>query len=242
MSPAAIGRTAAAAAVTAILAAAVATASAAAPPPKSLTKKFPLGTQTLCCQSKTQSQSSSQSQTTPGSSSTATAKQSTPPPGKSSTPPATTQSGRRPAATPSRHGGHHTRSWILITLVGSVILFVLGDRLVVRRSRWIRERPRRRVPPALLSLLAPIYRHDDERDAWVLRGVGARFGPVLRPNRYRAKVVKEDLDGPGPNPDRSAPPTTQTPDPFTPADPKRSRRRKDADREPPPLAIRRRSD
>lgn len=47
-------------------------------------------------------------------------------------------------------------------------------------------RPRREVSPGLIRLLAPLFRYSAGRDAYVLRGVGNRVGPVLRPDRARA--------------------------------------------------------
>lgn len=44
-------------------------------------------------------------------------------------------------------------------------------------------RPRRGVSPGLVRLLTPVLRYSAGRDAYVLRGVGNRFGPVLRPHR-----------------------------------------------------------
>jgi hypothetical protein len=44
-------------------------------------------------------------------------------------------------------------------------------------------RTRRYVPPSLLTLLTPLFRYSYPRDAFVLRGVGRRMGPVLRPDR-----------------------------------------------------------
>lgn len=41
-------------------------------------------------------------------------------------------------------------------------------------------RPRHRVPRPLLGLLWPLFRYSATRDAYVLRGVGNRRGPVLR--------------------------------------------------------------
>jgi hypothetical protein len=41
-------------------------------------------------------------------------------------------------------------------------------------------RPRHPVTPALLPFLRPLFRYCPFRDAWVLRGVGEWFGPVLR--------------------------------------------------------------
>jgi hypothetical protein len=50
-----------------------------------------------------------------------------------------------------------------------------GDAVRTRRER-------RYVSPALLSVLRPIFRHSSSRDAYVLRLVGNRMGPVLRPS------------------------------------------------------------
>jgi hypothetical protein len=43
------------------------------------------------------------------------------------------------------------------------------------------HRPRREVAPATLTLLTPLFRYSSSRDAYVMRGVGNRMGPVLRP-------------------------------------------------------------
>ena len=40
-------------------------------------------------------------------------------------------------------------------------------------------RPRRPVSPATARLLSPLFRHSIGRDAYVLRAVGNRRGPVL---------------------------------------------------------------
>jgi hypothetical protein len=42
-------------------------------------------------------------------------------------------------------------------------------------------RRRRHVAPALLSALRPLFRYSATRDAHVLRLVGNRIGPVLKP-------------------------------------------------------------
>ena len=42
------------------------------------------------------------------------------------------------------------------------------------------KRPRRTVAPALVRLLRPFLRFSYSRDAYVLRLVGKRWGPVLR--------------------------------------------------------------
>jgi hypothetical protein len=43
-------------------------------------------------------------------------------------------------------------------------------------------RPRRYIHPAALKLLSPLFRQSMTRDAYVLRLVGNRLGPVLRPS------------------------------------------------------------
>jgi hypothetical protein len=45
------------------------------------------------------------------------------------------------------------------------------------------QRPRRYVSQRLLGLLVPLFRYSLTRDAYVLRLVGRRIGPVLRANR-----------------------------------------------------------
>ena len=57
-------------------------------------------------------------------------------------------------------------------------------------------RPRRYVSSGLVTALRPLFRHSYSRDAYVLRVVGNRLGPVLRRNRRRerrrsAQVVTE---------------------------------------------------
>jgi hypothetical protein len=44
-------------------------------------------------------------------------------------------------------------------------------------------RRRRYVRPTLLAGLKPVFRHSDTRDAYVLRLVGNRYGPVLKSRR-----------------------------------------------------------
>src|SRR5919198_1377285 len=47
----------------------------------------------------------------------------------------------------------------------------------------VNPRPRRRVPGPVLALLKPLFRYDYLRDAYVLRAIGNRVGPVLQPAR-----------------------------------------------------------
>ena len=42
------------------------------------------------------------------------------------------------------------------------------------------HRPRRVVPRPVLLLAKPFFRYSVSRDAFVLRGIGHRIGPVLR--------------------------------------------------------------
>jgi hypothetical protein len=46
-------------------------------------------------------------------------------------------------------------------------------------------RPRRYVSPVTLTICRPLLEHDGWRDAYLLRGVGTRYGPVLRADRRR---------------------------------------------------------
>jgi hypothetical protein len=45
------------------------------------------------------------------------------------------------------------------------------------------QRPRRYVSKYSLTLMRPLLRYSQTRDAYVLRVAGRRLGPVLRPNR-----------------------------------------------------------
>jgi hypothetical protein len=137
-------------------------------------------------------------------------------------------------------------------MLGAIaVAIVFADLLVVRRSRPVLPRPRRKVPPALLFLLRPIYHHDHARDAWILRAVGDRWGPVLRPNG-RGTHPKEGWKR-APDLAKPADSARRTPDPFDPAKVKRTRTRRNGrtgkarqeqeqeqEQEPPPLIIRRR--
>ena len=55
-------------------------------------------------------------------------------------------------------------------------------------------RPRRYVSTRRLALCRPLLAFDDWRDAYVLRGLGNRVGPVLREDRRRSGGVL--FDGP----------------------------------------------
>jgi YD repeat-containing protein len=49
-------------------------------------------------------------------------------------------------------------------------------------------RPRHYVSPGLLSLMRPFLRYSYSRGAYVLRIVGERWGPVLRPDQRRHQL------------------------------------------------------
>jgi hypothetical protein len=53
-------------------------------------------------------------------------------------------------------------------------------------------RRRRYVAENWLTLLSPVYRYSYSRDAYVLRGVGRRAGPVLRADRRRRRERPSD--------------------------------------------------
>jgi hypothetical protein len=56
------------------------------------------------------------------------------------------------------------------------------------------RRPRRYVPRHWLLLMRPLLRYSEARDAYVLRGVGRRVGPVLRADR-RSIGAPRGFDG-----------------------------------------------
>jgi len=56
------------------------------------------------------------------------------------------------------------------------------------------RRPRRYVAHHWLTLLGPALRYSSTRDAYVLRGVGGRRGPVLREDRRH--MQRRRLQGP----------------------------------------------
>jgi hypothetical protein len=145
----------------------------AAPPPETLTHKYPLGTQTLCCHS--------QSATTPA---------------NAADPSAPAQPPHRRATAPPAHRHGHVRLWMLGGVVAAALAFLALDWLALRRSRRVMPRPRREVSPTTLFLLAPIYRYDVDRDAWIVRAIGERYGPVLRPTGYIAADPEEDTSWP----------------------------------------------
>ena len=54
-------------------------------------------------------------------------------------------------------------------------------------------RPRRYVAPWALAMLRPVMRHSSTRDAYVLRLVGNRWGPVVRQDRRTARRSRQQL-------------------------------------------------
>jgi hypothetical protein len=56
------------------------------------------------------------------------------------------------------------------------------------------RRPRRYVHRHWLLLMRPLLRYSEVRDAYVLRVVGRRTGPVLRPDR-RTPSASRRFDG-----------------------------------------------
>jgi hypothetical protein len=48
---------------------------------------------------------------------------------------------------------------------------------------WEHNRHSRRVSPTTLRLLLPLFRYSYSIDAHVLRGLGRRFGPILKPRK-----------------------------------------------------------
>jgi hypothetical protein len=58
------------------------------------------------------------------------------------------------------------------------------------------RRPRRYVGRHWLLLLRPVFAYNFSRDAYILRGVGGRFGPVLRCER-RTHRERERRPWPG---------------------------------------------
>jgi len=56
------------------------------------------------------------------------------------------------------------------------------------------KRPRRYVARRWLLLMRPFLRYSAPRHAYVLRGVGRRFGPVMRPDRRHAPRPLDGVD------------------------------------------------
>lgn len=57
------------------------------------------------------------------------------------------------------------------------------------------QRARREVPHIALIALRPLFRFSYTRDAYVLRAVGNRLGPVLRPKVRRSAAEAGEMAG-----------------------------------------------
>jgi hypothetical protein len=62
----------------------------------------------------------------------------------------------------------------------------------------VRTAPRTRhyVSPGTLTLCRPVLAFDYAREAYILRGIGGRLGPVLREDRRRGSSQKARYKGP----------------------------------------------
>jgi hypothetical protein len=57
------------------------------------------------------------------------------------------------------------------------------------------KRPRKYVSSQMLTLLSPVFGYNSRREAYVVRGVGQRVGPVLRVDRrVRREPPLGDID------------------------------------------------
>jgi hypothetical protein len=59
------------------------------------------------------------------------------------------------------------------------------------------KRPRRYIAPRWIAIGRPLFRYSTPRDAYVLRVVGRKWGPVLRSDRRRPRSL-----GAGASPER----------------------------------------
>jgi hypothetical protein len=55
------------------------------------------------------------------------------------------------------------------------------------------RRPRRYVRSETLTLISPLFGYDSRRDAYTLRGVGRRVGPVFLEDRRRRHELPPGL-------------------------------------------------
>ena len=142
-----------------------ATATAGTSP--TLTGRYPLGTQRLCCRAR-----SAGGATATGASHGGSAGSSTIP-----APPGPPRS--RPTHAPA--GGSSLDVGALAALLVLLALAVAGFLVLRRRLSPSGTHPRRRrwVARWLILVLAPLVRYSAGRDAYVLRLVGRRHGPVL---------------------------------------------------------------
>ena len=89
---------------------------------------------------------------------------------------------------------------LIVPLVLTVVLVGLAlysrNESSSSRNRVFRAtpRPRRYVSPRALKLLSPLFAYNHNRDAYILRGVGKRFGPVLRSSEVRTRTGRFDRE------------------------------------------------
>ena len=80
--------------------------------------------------------------------------------------------------------------WLVLIVPLVLTILLVGFALYSRtppassRNRVVRATPRtrRRVAPWVLTALRPFYIYNHSRHAYILRGVGRHFGPVLQSN------------------------------------------------------------
>ena len=157
---------------------AVASARAASgQPAPTLTGRYPLGARRLCCRTGAQAGGASTS--------AAGSRRSAPVGGHGA--------GAAPRTAPAAPtGGGSSVAWVVIVVTLALVLLALGAWRIVRLPappRSSREvfgqvrprppRPRHPVAPRLIAMLSPLLRYSVPRDAYVLRLVGNRHGPVL---------------------------------------------------------------
>jgi hypothetical protein len=69
---------------------------------------------------------------------------------------------------------------VMIGLVGLALYSRSAPADSRNRALRAKPRPRRHVAPWVLSALRPFFVYNHNRDAYILRAVGKRIGPVLR--------------------------------------------------------------
>ena len=122
-------------------------------PPAKLTEEYPLGDERLCCGSDSRAR------------------------------------GRQASSAEAVPPGRSPSVWLFVlvplAVAGSLVALAVYARGAPATAYGyaldVRARPRREVHPRVLSLLRPLFEYHFRRDAWVLRGIGNRVGPVLRP-------------------------------------------------------------
>jgi hypothetical protein len=83
--------------------------------------------------------------------------------------------------------------WLVLIVPLALTIVLVGAALYSRsppsssRNRTVRATPRTRryVAPGLLRALRPLFVYNHNRDAYILRAVGKRIGPVLRSSEER---------------------------------------------------------